>query len=438
MTGIEDSALDKGLYRWFLQMRSLGNPVSGPVLQEKAIVFNNLFNGRKDFHASNGWLHKWKKRHQIRQLTITGERLSADEEGSANFSTGFCKFIGDHHYSRDQIYNADETGLMWKSLPSKTLVATYEKKAPRRKVLKDRVTIMICSNASGTHKIPLLVIGKVKKPRCFKNIKVLPVVYKAQRSGWMDRIIFKEWYTDVFLREIMEKHGQNARCVLLLDNAPSHPPAEELNLINDLCLYLPPNVTAISQPMDQGIIEKVKKIYKRQVLETILLFNDTERISDFFKTWNMINCCNTIAYAWDTVTSVNIKNAWKNLLKDEIQCSSEQLDTASFVRLIRQLPDTEEITAECTDQWLYDNNDPGWQILSDEELLNFDDKSLYGTPPDEDNEEIDAIQQEMIVEQAWTALDSFQQFYQTCTFCTAEDVLILERYRSNIKQLIIH
>jgi len=86
MTGIEDSALDKGLYRWFLQMRSLGNPVSGPVLQEKVMVFNNLFNGPKDFHASNGWLHKWKKRHQIRQLNIAGERLSADEEGSANFS----------------------------------------------------------------------------------------------------------------------------------------------------------------------------------------------------------------------------------------------------------------------------------------------------------------------------------------------------------------
>jgi len=142
---------------------------------------------------------------------------------------------------------------MWKSLPSKTLVATYEKKAPGRKVLKNRVTIMICSNASGTHKIPLLVIGKVKKPRCFKNVKVLPVVYKAQRSGWMGRIIFKEWYTDVFLPEIMKKHGQNSRCVLLLDNAPSHPPAEGLNLISDLCLviYLPLNVTAISQPIKE-------------------------------------------------------------------------------------------------------------------------------------------------------------------------------------------
>ncbi|XP_020298745.1 jerky protein homolog-like, partial [Pseudomyrmex gracilis] len=234
------------------------NPKYQDQFYKKKLIFNNLINGRKNFHASNGWLHKWKKRHQIRHLTIARERLSADEEASAHFSTGFCKFIRDHHYSRDQIYNADETGLMWKSLPSKTLVANYEKKAPGRKVLKDRVTIMICSNASGTHKISLLVIGKVKKPRCFKNMKVLPVVYKAQRSGWMDRIIFKEWYTDVFIPEIIKKHGQNARCVLLLDNALSHPPAEELNLISDLCLvtYLPPNVTAISQPMDQGIIEK--------------------------------------------------------------------------------------------------------------------------------------------------------------------------------------
>ena len=42
---------------------------------------------------------------------------------------------------------------------------------------------------SGTEKLPLLVIGKSAKPRCFKNNKP-PVAYKANQKAWMTGIIF--------------------------------------------------------------------------------------------------------------------------------------------------------------------------------------------------------------------------------------------------------
>jgi len=68
----------------------------------------------------------------------------------------------------------------------------FGKNSSRFKFQKDRITAMVCANASGNHRLPLLVIGKSKKPHAFKNLNmnVLPVNYYAQKSVWMDQTIF--------------------------------------------------------------------------------------------------------------------------------------------------------------------------------------------------------------------------------------------------------
>lgn len=82
----------------------------------------------------------------------------------------------------EQVYNADESAAFWRVLPGMTWVHANEKSAPGRKISKDRVTFMPCSNAAGTHNLPLLVIGKSANPRSFKNFD-LPVVCKATKKG---------------------------------------------------------------------------------------------------------------------------------------------------------------------------------------------------------------------------------------------------------------
>jgi hypothetical protein len=105
-------------------------------------------------------------------------------------------------YSQDSVYNADESGLFWKALPRKSLVSCQEHAARGFKVSKERVTIMTCANAAGTHKLPLLLIGKSKKPRCFKNIKSLPVTYTAQKNAWMDSKLFLNWFENDFIKNV--------------------------------------------------------------------------------------------------------------------------------------------------------------------------------------------------------------------------------------------
>lgn len=58
---------------------------------------------------------------------------------------------------------------------------------------KERITIVVGANMSGTEKLKLFVIGKAKKPRCFKGIKSLPVDYRSNKKAWMNSSLFSEW-----------------------------------------------------------------------------------------------------------------------------------------------------------------------------------------------------------------------------------------------------
>ena len=75
----------------------------------------------------------------------------------------------------EQLYNCDETGLYYRMLPEKTFASRFEKGAEgMKKQQKDCVTLMACSNATGNHELPLVLIGKSANRRCFKNIKEFP------------------------------------------------------------------------------------------------------------------------------------------------------------------------------------------------------------------------------------------------------------------------
>jgi hypothetical protein len=52
--------------------------------------------------------------------------------------------------------------------------------------------ILLVANLLGTEKRILLVIGKPKKPRCFKNVVQLPVNYRFNKRSRMTSEIFSK------------------------------------------------------------------------------------------------------------------------------------------------------------------------------------------------------------------------------------------------------
>ncbi|KAK3728507.1 hypothetical protein QZH41_002368 [Actinostola sp. cb2023] len=89
--------------------------------------------------------------------------------------------------------NLDKTlsGMVSETTPTQTLNFRGEKCTGGKK----SVTVMVACNQDGTDKLPLLVIGKYAKPRCFKNsnMDLLPVTYESQRKAWIDHVLFEQW-----------------------------------------------------------------------------------------------------------------------------------------------------------------------------------------------------------------------------------------------------
>jgi hypothetical protein len=66
--------------------------------------------------------------------------------------------------SKSEIYNADQSGLLFQKLPNCTYLYEGEKKdakGTKRMADKSRITIMVCTAASGDQ-VPMAVVGKFK------------------------------------------------------------------------------------------------------------------------------------------------------------------------------------------------------------------------------------------------------------------------------------
>uniref|UniRef100_A0A1B6GQ91 HTH CENPB-type domain-containing protein n=2 Tax=Cuerna arida TaxID=1464854 RepID=A0A1B6GQ91_9HEMI len=127
----EYEKVGEALFQWFRIQRDKGTPITGPILQKKALHFYNEFKGEgePDFTASSGWLDRWKHRYGVKQLSICGEKLSANPNSESEFKVKFQAYIEEEGLSGEQIYNCDETGLSFRMLPTKRIAIKKEKDA---------------------------------------------------------------------------------------------------------------------------------------------------------------------------------------------------------------------------------------------------------------------------------------------------------------------
>jgi len=178
-------------------------------------------------------------------------------------------------YDPENVYNMDETGLLFHLLPKYSILMPNEDISSTRgkKKAKDRVSLIVCTNASGTHKIPCVMIGKPKEPTCIKD-RHWPILYFNQAKAWMDVETYWKWFNEVFVPEIKRQTGRPI--LLLMDNAPRHFDAFEHDNIH--VVFFPPNCTSWKQPCDMGIIAALKKRYKYLYLKDILNYKLDEQL----------------------------------------------------------------------------------------------------------------------------------------------------------------
>lgn len=342
--------IDEAMVIWLRQMREKSAIISGPLIKEQASKFAQLLN-IPNFEPSNGWISRWKGRNSIKYKTIQGEKAAANNT-SASFwvKTILPGLIQD--YAPNEVYNADETGLFFKALPSGSLVFKEEKPSGV-KFPKDRITLLFICNMDGSDK-KVFSIGRAKKPHSFRG-KQIPIKYFANQKSWMTSTI----WTNILLEFDKELSKQNKKIILFVDNAACHQLNDECTLKNINVKYLPANTTSLIQPLDQGIIHCFKVFYRQNLMRRQLLtLENGEKLQDFSKKFTILDALKIVKRSWWLVTPNTIENCFKkagfypsNLdfepIEHEIQLPSEEVENfEQYVNCDSNLECYGELTAE--------------------------------------------------------------------------------------------
>ena len=181
--------IDKAVYNWLLTVRSPENrltplPISRAHIQCRAKREAGLRNVQ-DFKASDGWFRRWRNRFSIGDsVRLYGEAGDVNLAEMEPIMDDFREQLQD--YRPENIFNMDETGLFYRALPSRTYIS--ESDGDRSKVrgskalkAKDRITLVLCVNATGSCKVPPLIIGTAKTPHCFRD-SPCPLPYADQKK----------------------------------------------------------------------------------------------------------------------------------------------------------------------------------------------------------------------------------------------------------------
>jgi len=196
------------------------------------------------FQASKTWALAFTKLHALRSAALHGEAADVDARKVAAGIAEVKQRLQD--FTADCIYNVDETGLFYKLLPRRPYTTATEARRTVRGTkgmsAKDRVTAYVCTNAGGSHKVPMALIGKALNPRCFR-LGQPHALYMSQKNVWSDSATFKRWCEEVFVCHV--RRAASRPVALVVDNFGAHTadirdPRGQIHV-----LALPPSCTAV-------------------------------------------------------------------------------------------------------------------------------------------------------------------------------------------------
>uniref|UniRef100_A0A4W3J4W6 HTH CENPB-type domain-containing protein n=1 Tax=Callorhinchus milii TaxID=7868 RepID=A0A4W3J4W6_CALMI len=372
-----DVTLDTVVYNWIMQKKSQGIPIPGPRLKAQAEKFSKVLNGDTSFVASQGWLHRFNKRHGFSQIKFNCSTtvLSSPQD--------LKTILEKEQLSDEQVYIAGESVLYYRMLPEQSLAVKNTDHES-----EDRVTFLFATNKPGTHKAKPLCIGKYRSPWFFHrlNMKSMPIDYNHSRNARMTSDIFRDWFFNSFVPSVqchLRSKGLSEKAVLLLDNSPAHPPAAGLQDTDCQIkvLYLPKNTASKIHPLDLGIIGTFKKNYRTELVKEFV-YSDL-MVTEYLNQMNLKDVFKLATRAWDEVSTTCIQRCWlkglcdafteeptDDIIEDDIFVGFTAEEILAAQEKLKDLIDEDVTLSNWLEFWTtIDDDAPITEYLTDEQLI---------------------------------------------------------------------
>ncbi|XP_049291894.1 tigger transposable element-derived protein 1-like [Anopheles funestus] len=373
--------VERLLLIWINEKQQQGGNITQCSICEKAKrIFNDIVEdlpssstSTEVFKASNGWFERFKKRTGIYNVIRHGEGAGGSNVKAANdFVKIFNDLVHTGGYLPQQIFSCNETGLFWKKISNIACLTAEQKHPQHPKSMKDRLTLLLCANASGDLKIKPLLVDQSDNSKPFKSNKVqnlpLNVMWRSRKKALITRDTFVDWIRHTFcpsVKTYLLENNLPLHALLVMDNAPCHPQnlqdllPEEFKFIR--VQFLPCTATPLLQPIDHQVKSNFKKLYMKELFQHC--FDATEGTSlsleEFWKHhFHVVTCIKIIGKAWNGVTARTLNAGWKKLWTD-VECSEsahistsreptvdELVSLASCLGLDIENKDIEDLLAE--------------------------------------------------------------------------------------------
>jgi len=172
-----------------------------------------------------GWFSRWRNRFSVgKSVRLHGEASDVDINAAEKPMNDLREKLRD--FKPENIFNMDETGLFFRALPNRSYVlndvdSRQFRRGSKSLTAKDRVTLVLCVNSTGTCKIAPLMIGSSKEPRCFRDGRC-PIPYTNQAKAWLDKNVYRYWWQNIFLPHI--RRWTTEKVALIMDGFSGHDP----------------------------------------------------------------------------------------------------------------------------------------------------------------------------------------------------------------------
>ncbi|KAG9322752.1 hypothetical protein KVV02_007012 [Mortierella alpina] len=152
------------------------------------------------FKFSNGWLSRFKNRHGLKKYTTHGESESVDMEACKPRTEEIQGILAD--FDPEDIYNCDVTGLFLKTTSNTSIDLGP---ALGRKIIRDaRVSILFCSNATGSDKRrPFILCVEIKADQ----VKQLQEELKQKYGDDCDLVAGQNDFTVLHYLDMIDSEG---------------------------------------------------------------------------------------------------------------------------------------------------------------------------------------------------------------------------------------